>query len=65
MIRRIATTEVADQDVRGIVAYIAIDNSTSASLFADELSLTLERLKANPESGSAVSGFSTPLRSQN
>jgi toxin ParE1/3/4 len=62
MIRRIATTRVADRDISDVAAHIAIDNPEAAGLFTEELWRTLERLKANPESGVAVTGASAPLR---
>ena len=46
MIRRIATTQVADRDISDVAAYIAIDNPEAARLFTDELWRTLEHFRA-------------------
>ena len=62
MNRRITTTKAADQDIRDIATYVAVNNPVAARKFGTELWRTFDRLASSPESGRAVQGFGVPLR---
>lgn len=62
MTRRIATTLAADEDIRIIATYIAIDNPKAARQFGEELWAAFGRIADYPEAGAVATGFSVPLR---
>ena len=57
MVRRIATTEAADGDIRDIATYIAFDNEHAARQFGTELWQCVLRIAENPNIGHAMPEF--------
>jgi plasmid stabilization system protein ParE len=57
MIRRVATTERADANVRDIATYLALDNDHAAPQFGVDLWTCLSRVAQNPGVGHAVPEF--------
>ncbi len=62
MTKRVTTTRAADDDIRDIATYIAIDSPEAARRFANELWAAFERIAERPDVGQALPEFAVPIR---
>ena len=62
MTTRVTTTLIADDDIRDIATYLAIDSPEAARRFADDLWVATQRIAEHPETGLALSEFAVPIR---